>query len=45
MPNKPEKVFGAGIGNFKKAKTPPKDKPEIKDRIEYFIGISFFLIN
>ena len=44
MPNRPAKVFGAGMGNFNKAEIPPNDKPVMNDRIEYFIDISSTLI-
>jgi|TARA_B100001250_G_scaffold206563_1_gene177309 hypothetical protein len=44
MPNKPEKVFGAGIGNFNNAKTTPNDKPVISDKIDCFMDITFTLI-
>ena len=43
MPNRPEKVFGAGIGNFKNAKIPPSDKPVMSDKIDCFMNIAFSL--
>ena len=44
IPNKPAKVFGAGMGNFNNAEIPPNDRPVMNDRIEYFINISSTLI-